>query len=151
EALKALATVDSSSVQFEQAQQLRKANATRAAEAYVEDARRMLPDDADGARAKLSDALSLDPSNADAASMLAKLKSGVMPTAVAAKEPVETAPVAPKTSPQHPKDDGLATVKVPKQTEQKKPKGPKDPKEPANAPRAGGGALSGAALAAYKN
>jgi hypothetical protein len=106
----------------------------------------MLPEDTDGAKAKLADAVAFDPSNTEAAQLLAKVRSG---GTVAAKEPEEAPPPptpAPHDHGKHTKDE-LAPVKAPK-TASKEPKEPKEPKESSGG---GGGALSGAALAAYKN
>src|SRR5581483_1561628 len=110
-------------------------------------------DDPETARARLTQAIQLDPGNDDARALLGKLKSGAaLPPPVAQKEP-EPPPEKEKPAPPPPRekkqrhasrdDIDLAPVKVPPPSS----KAPKEAPPPAAAP---GGAVSGPALAAYK-
>lgn len=154
DALKALEQVDSSSVSWDEAQKLRSDLAPRAAAEDVDEARRIAADDPETARARLQQAIQLDPGNDDARTLLGKLKSGAaLPPPVAQKEPeppVEKERPAPpppreKKGRHASRDDiELAPVKVPPPST----KTTKETPAPAALP---GGAVSGSALAAYKN
>jgi tetratricopeptide (TPR) repeat protein len=158
DALKALDQVDSASVSWDAAQKMRSDLSPRAATEDVEEARRIAADDPETARARLAQAIQLDPGNEDARTLLGKLKSGAaLPPPVAVKEPEpppekEKPERAPPPEREHGKhnrhasrdDIDLAPVKVPPPSS----KTPKEAPPPASSP---GGAVSGSALAAYKN
>jgi tetratricopeptide (TPR) repeat protein len=156
EAVKSLDQVESSSTLYDQVRKLRKENAPRAAAEDVEEARRLSQEDSDTARARLQQALELDPTNEEARSLAAKLKAGVpLPPPVAEKDPDPPPPPAPPVKEKDPppvakdkhasrKDrqdkEELAPVKLPPPKGKDKEAG----KEASPAP------LSGGAMAAYK-
>jgi tetratricopeptide (TPR) repeat protein len=79
EAIRALDGVESVSVLYDQAMRLRKEDGPKAAGEDLDEARRLQQEDPDGARARLQQALELDPANADARELLGRLR-GAAPT-----------------------------------------------------------------------
>jgi len=151
DAQRALDEIDAASVSYDPAQKLRREIAPRAAAEDVDEAKKHVQDDPDGARARLQHALELDPNNEDARQLLQRLRAGG-PVALASapspavKEP-EVAPEPKEPPKKHGKperverasaDSDLAPVHV----------GAKSAKE--TAPSPGGGAIPANAMAAYK-
>lgn len=79
EAVKALDQVDSGSLLHDDAVRKRKEYAPRAAMEDVDEARRLQQEDPDTARAKLQQALTLDPGNADARALAARMHVDLPP------------------------------------------------------------------------
>lgn len=142
EAMKALSQVDSSSISSPEAAELRRQTAPKAAAQDVDEAQRLALDDPDGARAKLKEALTFDPGSADARALVARIKSGapMQAAAVATKEPEPARTPEPEHvdhskhahhEHEHEHAPELAPVKI-------------------GSSHGGGGALSGAALSAYR-
>jgi tetratricopeptide (TPR) repeat protein len=99
EALKALGDVDATSLQSARAARTKKENAPKAAVEDVEEARRLAQSDPEASRARLAQALELDPTNEDARSLSVKLRGAV---AVAPKEAPPTEDPAPPPPPEKP-------------------------------------------------
>ena len=79
EAVKALDAVDSGSLLHEDAGRRRKEMAPKAAAEDVEEARRLQQEDPDTARARVQQALALDPGNAEARALAPKLRVDLPP------------------------------------------------------------------------
>jgi len=124
EAVKALDAVDSGSLLHDDASKRRKEMAPKAAAEDVEEARRLQQEDPDTARARLQQALALDPGNSDARALAPKMRVDLppppantvvaMPLTTAEPKPVAVAAVAPKPAPPPP-------VKEPRVAAQKEP------------------------------
>lgn len=130
EAVKALDAVDSASQLHDDAVKRRKEMAPKAAAEDIDEARRLQQEDPDTARARVQQALMLDPGNADARALGKKMSIDlppmptVAPATVASAAPVETrvAPPPPKEEPAPP-----PPPKEPRPVAQKEPKAPKEP------------------------
>ena len=134
EAIKALDAVDSGSLLHDDAVKRRKEIAPKAAAEDIEEARRLQQEDPDTARARLQQALELDPGNADARALAPKMHVDLPPppanTVVAMPltaepKPAAVAAVAPKAAPPPVKEPKVAVQKErepPPAHEKKQPK-----------------------------
>ncbi len=126
EAVKALDAVDSDSLVHDEAVRRRKEMAPKAAAEDVEEARRLQQEDPDTARARLQQALALDPGNPDARALAPKLHVDLPPppanTVVATPLPA-TEPVAVAT-PRAATPAPVPATKEPKAVAQKDPAPP---------------------------
>jgi hypothetical protein len=127
EAVKALDAVDSGSLVHDDAVKRRKEMAPKAAAEDVEEAQRLQQEDPDTARARLQQALALDPGNTAARALAPKLHVDLPPppanTVVASPLTAATQPVAvAETKPAPPPPP----VKEPKTTAQKEPPAPRE-------------------------
>lgn len=133
EAVKALDAVDSGSLLHDDAAKRRKEMAPKAAAEDVEEARRLQQEDPDTARARLQQALALDPGNADARALAPKMRVDLppppantvvaMPLTTPEPKPVAVAAVAPKPAPPPVKEPKVAVQKeAPPPHEKKQPK-----------------------------
>lgn len=130
EAVKALDAVDSGSLLHDDAVKRRKEIAPKAAAEDVEEARRLQQEDPDTARARLQQALALDPGNAEARALAPKLRVDLPPppagaAAVMAVTPPEPKPVAvaepPRPAPPPVKEPRVTAQKEPPPSHEKKP------------------------------
>ncbi|HEY1584295.1 MAG TPA: FHA domain-containing protein, partial [Polyangia bacterium] len=137
EAVKALDAVDSASLLHDDAVKRRKEMAPKAAAEDVEEARRLQQEDPDTARARVQQALALDPGNAEARALAPKMHVDLPPppanTVVASPLPtaalvadVKPTPVAPPPRPIAPP---TPVAKEPKAAVQKEPPAPREPKK----------------------
>ena len=133
EAVKALDDVDSASMLHDDAVRKRKEMAPQAAAQDVEEAKRLQQEDPDTARARVQQALRLDPGNADARALARKMNVELPPlpasglTTVAVATPVEKAAPPPKEVEAPPPPP---PPKEPKVVAQKEPKAPREPPPP---------------------
>lgn len=126
EAVKALDAVDSASLVHDDAARRRKEMAPKAAAEDVEEARRLQQEDPDTARARLQQALALDPGNVEARALAPKLRVDLPPppanTVVATPLPAtETKPIAAAQPRPTPPPPAPPPVKEPKAVAQKEP------------------------------
>ena len=123
EAVKALDGVDSASQLHEDAARRRREMAPRAAADDVDEARRLQQEDPDTARARLQQALALDPGNGDARALAAKMHVELPPppanTVVAMPLTNETARPSPSLTP--PPREPAPPTREPKPLAQKEP------------------------------
>ncbi len=125
EAVKALDAVDSASLLHDDAARRRKEMAPKAAAEDVEEARRLQQEDPDTARARVQQALALDPGNAEARALAPRLRVDLPPppaNTVVASPLTEAKPVAVAKAPPLP-----PVAKEPRVTAQKEP-APREPK-----------------------
>jgi tetratricopeptide (TPR) repeat protein len=145
EAVKALDAVDSESLLHDEAAKRRKELAPKAAAEDIEEARRLAQEDPDTARARLAQALALDPGNPEARGLAPRLKVELppLPAGAGAVVPAPPPPVdapKPKEAPPPPPPRPVVTKKRPVREESKE----------AAAPAKNDAPSSPAALAAYK-
>jgi hypothetical protein len=140
EAVKALDAVDSGSLIHDEAAKRRKEMAPKAAAEDIEEARRLQQEDPDTARARLQQALALDPGNADGRALAPKLHVDLPPPPAntVVSQPLATAETKPvivakpmATPPQPPPP--APVVKEPKAVAVKEPPPPKEPKHSSKA------------------
>ncbi|HWE27420.1 MAG TPA: FHA domain-containing protein, partial [Polyangia bacterium] len=135
EAVKALDAVDSASLVHDDASKRRKEMAPKAAAEDVDEARRLQQEDPDTARARVQQALALDPGNAEARALAPKMRVDLPPppannvVASPLPVPVATPPVAvavakpaPPPPPKEPKASAQKEREPPPAHESKKPK-----------------------------
>jgi tetratricopeptide (TPR) repeat protein len=157
EAVKALDGVDSESLLHDEALKRRKELAPKAAAEDVEEARGLQLEDPDTAKARVLQALALDPGNPEARALATKLRAELPPlppgpaTAAAAPEP---APELPKPVREAPPPRGSASAKrvrasAIRDDDEPMPKGTR-PKEMVAPAKLDAAPSSTAALAAYK-
>jgi hypothetical protein len=147
EAIRSLDVVDSISILHDQAVKLRKENAPRAAQQDADEAQSLLHDDPDNpetAKARIMDALALDPGNAEARQLAPKLQIPLPPLPAGAVPPPPAA--APVASSSPPVDTRASTPPPPRKAHVVKDevKPPRDTTAKVDVPS------SGAALAAYR-
>jgi tetratricopeptide (TPR) repeat protein len=138
EAVKALDAVDSSSQIHDDAVKKRKEVAPRAAQEDVGEARQLQQEDPDTARARLQQALALDPGNAEARALAPRLHVELPPppanTVVAmplTQTPVATSPVKEPVVAPPVKEPKQAAVKEPPPAREPPPPKEKKPPRPA--------------------
>ncbi|MGZ3440565.1 MAG: FHA domain-containing protein, partial [Polyangia bacterium] len=134
EAVKALDAVDSGSLLHDDAARRRKEMAPKAAAEDVEEARRLQQEDPDTARARLQQALALDPGNAEARALAPRLRVELPPppanTVVTSPlATVEPRPVAIAKAPPPSPPPVAREPKEPKAAVQKEPPPPREPKK----------------------
>jgi tetratricopeptide (TPR) repeat protein len=143
EAVKALDAVDSASQLHDDAVRRRKEMAPKAAAEDVDEARRLQQEDPDTARARLQQALALDPGNADARMLARRMNvelppppaTSVVSTPLAEARPapktVEASPPPREPKPVAQKEPKVVAQKEPKPVAQKEPPPPREPKKTA--------------------
>jgi tetratricopeptide (TPR) repeat protein len=133
DAVRAAEQVDEGTLSYEQASRMKRELGVKAATEEVEDAKRS--SETSAAQQRLQHALELDPNNAEARALLAKLKGG---------KPVAVAAVAPEPPPEKPERHHASTPAPP-------PPAVKEPKEPKTSTPNVSVGESKTAMALYKN
>jgi tetratricopeptide (TPR) repeat protein len=137
EAVKALDAVDSASLLHEDAVRRRKEMAPKAAAEDVEEARRTQQEDPDTARARLQQALALDPGNAEARALAPRMHVELPPPPAntVVTSPLATAEPKPAVMAKAPPLPPPTVTKEPKEPKAAlQPKEPPPPREPKTKP-----------------